>query len=834
MDTEQEIKRTCSILFEPGQVVEVRVLGINSKDGFNAGGWFDDPVKLAEVATRYDDKEPNGIYVTMNMLHEACLSRSGNRMMERTRSLSSDRDIIKRHWLLIDVDATRPSGVSATTNERNSATQTAQNVKDWLKKEFTFPEPVEADSGNGTHLLYRIDEENCDDVKNVVHDCLIALGRFDTSSASIDIAVYNAARIIRLYGTKTRKGIHSNERPHRQGTILSRFASFGDVEVVDGKALRRLASRGKRGRKPMPVDTGKVPSKKMKDYDVEAFIEEHGIRVKRTEPWDGGTRYILERCVFDDTHTNTSAALGKSKSGAVFYKCHHSSCDGRQWKDVRSKFERWKPGRKSTKTKSESDGESKPDPFELARDFIEEECVDLETGQVIVRRWRHQVYFWDRKRGCYRVIDEDGLKVRLYRHLDGLVERVTVRLVSDVRACFESLVTVDPRAEMPFISTIDRETMRTTGQLDHHNWLALSNGIIDIDKLAKGEEFKECFMDHTPTWFSVTALPFSFPTVSSELECCRWLSFLDETFDGDEERISLIQESFGYCFERRLRLETFFVFHGTGRNGKSTVLDVLGLLLGEDNVSSLTVDQFSNRFMVGGLQHVMANLCADMREIETIEEGLIKRVVSSDPITADRKHLPTIQFRTRAVLFFCTNTLPKFKDTSMGIWRRMRLIPFDNVVPINKVDIGLRDKLKKELPGIFLWSIKGLASIRKNKRFVSPDKCQEALYSYRLLCFPVMTFMDECCTNDASPGGVPAQLRCGQLWRSYRTWCGSVGLTKPKPLHTFIHDILSFDRSIQYVYQRRVSKDSTVLYGIRLVDSLPYLDTETQIAPPLW
>jgi hypothetical protein len=69
------------------------------------------------------------------------------------------------------------------------------------------------------------------------------------------------------------------------------------------------------------------------------WIARHGIAVKREAAWNGGTRFILEACLFDRSHGGTSAALIERASGAKVYKCQHSSCVDKHWVDVRKKFE---------------------------------------------------------------------------------------------------------------------------------------------------------------------------------------------------------------------------------------------------------------------------------------------------------------------------------------------------------------------------------------------------------------------------------------------------------------------------------------------------------------
>jgi hypothetical protein len=157
-----EIVRAIRILFEPNQVVEVRV---PSKFGA-VSGYFDDRKKLTKAIKRLSDKgDQAAVYITLNPCHNGVLARrSENSLHEVVKETTSDADIVRRRWLLIDFDPKRPGGVSATTPEKQAAREAMLVVRRWLHRQG-WAQPVVADSGNGFHLLYRVDEPNDEDTK---------------------------------------------------------------------------------------------------------------------------------------------------------------------------------------------------------------------------------------------------------------------------------------------------------------------------------------------------------------------------------------------------------------------------------------------------------------------------------------------------------------------------------------------------------------------------------------------------------------------------------------------------------------------------------------------
>src|SRR5262249_19045384 len=134
---------------------------------------------------------------------------------------TSDSNILRRRWLLIDVDPSRPAGVSSSDEEKKRAEHKAEEIRTYLRS-LEWPEPLMADSGNGYHLLYRVDLPNDDPCKALITQCLDALAtRFDDDFVKVDRSVFNASRIVKAYGSKAAKGDNTKERPHRLSRLLS-------------------------------------------------------------------------------------------------------------------------------------------------------------------------------------------------------------------------------------------------------------------------------------------------------------------------------------------------------------------------------------------------------------------------------------------------------------------------------------------------------------------------------------------------------------------------------------------------------------------------------------
>jgi len=318
-------------LFPEGGVVELRALADHSVHS----GYFDDFNLLAEKVGNLDTlPDVAGIYVTLNAVNPALLSRRSNRVMMNLgykMPTTGDSDVLSRRWLPVDLDPVRPSGVSSTDEEHNAAIARAEKVAAWLKEQG-FSEPVRADSGNGAHLLYRIDLPNDEASTALVKDCLAVLGTmFSDGKVIVDPANFNASRIWKLYGTVSRKGDNTRERPHRRSRLITVPET---VIVIPVDLLRTISGIFPR------TEPGVGTRVKGGSIDLRAWLSEHGIGVRLEQPWQGGVLFTLRKCPFSGSHQDGAFAI-QFPSGGIYAGCHHASCGARRqrWPELRNMFE---------------------------------------------------------------------------------------------------------------------------------------------------------------------------------------------------------------------------------------------------------------------------------------------------------------------------------------------------------------------------------------------------------------------------------------------------------------------------------------------------------------
>jgi hypothetical protein len=328
MSVSAEMLRAAEVLSEPGEVIELRAL----KHGPTTAGYFSDLEALSREASKLDEQGYTA-YVTLNPVKPALLARAENKVKRSLRETTSDKDVRRRRWLLVDADPNLPAGISSTDAEKETALQCAREVYGYLREQG-WPEPVAGDSGNGAHLLYAIDLPNDAESLRLVKGVLEALSfKFSDERVKIDTSVCNAARISKLYGTTARKGDSTEARPHR----VSRLLKIPEERVeVSREHLAVLAAS-----KPEPRKPERRPRfGEYGEFDLETWIREYSVPVRREGPWQDGYRWVLEECPWNG-HTDNAAYIVRLPGGGIFAGCQHDSCrtGENRWRELREYYQ---------------------------------------------------------------------------------------------------------------------------------------------------------------------------------------------------------------------------------------------------------------------------------------------------------------------------------------------------------------------------------------------------------------------------------------------------------------------------------------------------------------
>jgi len=325
---EEEIRKAIAILKPDGQPFEVRII----EDRWNMAGYFRDADTLIRELSSPRIHPGAQVYFSLNAINEACYDRKArDRFVESMKPTVSDTDVEGYDWLLIDVDPKRPSGTGSTEAQVRESREKARQIYHYLQ-ESGWCDPVVAHSGNGTHLLYGINLDNQKEQQLLVQNCLKALNMmFSDSAMEVDLTTFNPSRVCKLYGTVARKGANTKERPHRLSRILQVPKK---LERTPRAYLEKLAAALPQEEAPQEYN-GYNPRK----FDLQVWIDQHQIAVAEKSEWQGGTRWILDHCPFNEAHNHKDACIIQTRDGKICFNCFHNSCADKHWREFRTFFE---------------------------------------------------------------------------------------------------------------------------------------------------------------------------------------------------------------------------------------------------------------------------------------------------------------------------------------------------------------------------------------------------------------------------------------------------------------------------------------------------------------
>lgn len=333
-------------LFTSDAVFELRALGAAPDWGTSTvtrSGFFNDPVRAAEEALAWSGRA-SGVYVTANPLAPELLALANNRsLVSMSGTSAKDADVERRRWLTFDVDPVRRSGIAATNEEHNAAIAVAKGAaKDLFAK--GWGEPIVVYTGNGCQLLYPIDEPVQDG--DLIAGVLRALdARYSTGRVKLDVSCSNAARLVRVPGTLNKKGDEVPGRPHR---LVHALIPTQPREPVPHGLLEACAAEAPAsgaGRPPSTTSQSAAktppapPASDRRGLDVKRWASRHGLALEEPKVFtaaDGrpATRWGLGQCRFSEEHRD-GAHIIQFENGAITAGCHHDSCKGKGWEDLR-------------------------------------------------------------------------------------------------------------------------------------------------------------------------------------------------------------------------------------------------------------------------------------------------------------------------------------------------------------------------------------------------------------------------------------------------------------------------------------------------------------------
>jgi putative DNA primase/helicase len=308
--------------------------------------------------------------------------------------------------------------------------------------------------------------------------------------------------------------------------------------------------------------------------------------------------------------------------------------------------------------------------------------------------------------------------------------------------------------------------------------LGVNNGVIDLQTGARRDSSpREYLRAHAPTdWLGI------------DQPAPNWERFIREVFAEDEELVSFVQRLFGYCLTGSTSEHCLPILYGEGRNGKSTLLQALAHVLGDDLSHTTQADALMNVKRDGsGPQPFVYALrgrrlvwATESREGQRFNSGLIKQLTGGDSITTRTLNEKPVTFKPTHKVMLLTNHKPHISADDQAMWDRVQLIPFDRRFVDDpkapheyKRDPRILEQLETESAGILSWLVRGCLAWQK-QGLCPPSRVRAATQAYREEEDTIGEFISDCLIVEE---GMTATAR--EIYTAYQQWAQDNGIDRP-------------------------------------------------------
>ncbi|MGN7409165.1 DNA primase family protein [Sporosarcina sp. SAFN-010] len=316
--------------------------------------------------------------------------------------------------------------------------------------------------------------------------------------------------------------------------------------------------------------------------------------------------------------------------------------------------------------------------------------------------------------------------------------------------------------EAEAVKALLREAVTVDEMNNQKDFINLTNGMLNLNTMK--------LLPHSASYLSTVQIPIDF---NPQAEAPKFQSFLRDITLNDAELITVIQEFLGYILSGETKAEKAFYLFGGGANGKSVLATIITHLVGKENISSIPLAEFGQRFGLEGLINKSVNIAAE-NELggKALKTENFKAIVSGDVINIEVKYRSSIAYKPHCKLVFLVNSLPDSMDVTNGYFRKLMIIPFRRTFKPEERNVNLTNELLEELSGILNWAMIGLHQLKQNKyQFSSCKAIEHSHQAYYAEQNPVKEFFLE--HVQVTEGG---RTRQAEFHEKYLLWLSLQGI----------------------------------------------------------
>lgn len=372
-------------------------------------------------------------------------------------------------------------------------------------------------------------------------------------------------------------------------------------------------------------------------------------------------------------------------------------------------------------------------------------------------------------------IYQDGIYINGYKH----IEQTMIDMIPNLKK-------TQRREVLDYMELIAEEVTPSDAR-----YIAFKNGIYDL--------VTDTLLPYSPEYVITNRIPWDYiPDAQSELA----ERTLNKLACDDSSIVALLQECIGYCFYRRNELGKAFILTGDKSNGKSTFLDVIKYMLGDENISALDLKELGDRFSTSMMFGKLANLGDDIGDdfLSGTQVSTFKKIVTGNRIKAERKGQDPFEFNPYIKMLFSANDIPRMKDKTGAVLRRLVIIPFNATFTVNDPDFDPYIKYKLVEQGSIEYlirvGIEGLRRVIQQNHFTQSERVDREIKEYEEENNPIAGFIE-----DQGLDMIENQLTA-DVYKRYQVFCADNSLT---PMSNIVFSKQINKRLGLTVKQRKIS-----------------------------
>ena len=369
-------------------------------------------------------------------------------------------------------------------------------------------------------------------------------------------------------------------------------------------------------------------------------------------------------------------------------------------------------------------------------------------------------------------IDDASRTIRRFLYIDNYYKYTTdrqfKRFIRDIIASYNEDLCTNYVHERVLKNVDDGADSANENDLNTHEYLInFQNGILDLNTME--------LLEHTPDLLITRQVPCNWSEDTPETPY--FDKYLDDLSSGDEDVKKLLMQYMGAIFSnvKGSRFKKALFLEGTGNTGKSQLKLLTERILGRENCTAVDLEQLETRFGTANLYNKRLAGSSDMNVSFVDHLTIFKRLTGGDYINVENKGKDAFEMRYEGFLWFCTNEMPNFGgDKGKWVYDRMIIVKCNNVIPFEKRNPELCDKMYAEREGIVKKCIIEARTAIINKRFDIPDKCIRHLEEFRIETNSVVRFCLDCLQplgDDEKP-----DIKKSALYEVYKAWCKHEGI----------------------------------------------------------